>query len=84
MCSDTADCTGGYHNSNFLSNISMSPSYILPICNVSIFFVGWSFIRIFVMLFVTKPSHLQNKWVKADTLKSFVICDATKTVLPSE
>ena len=81
MFPDTADSTGRYNNSNLLPHIPMNPAYILSICNMSIFFVHWSFITIFIMLLVSLPSHLQNKWVKTNTVKPFVICDAMNIVL---
>ena len=68
LCPDTADNTGRYNNSNLLPKAPTSPFCTLAICNMSIFFVGQSFITICIMLIVSLESH-------------FVICNALKIVL---
>ena len=81
MCPDTTDSTWWYDNPYLFTNITMCPTYILSVGNMFVLFMSWSIINIFIMLSVTKPSYLQNKRVKANTLESLKFSHAWKWLI---
>ena len=81
MCSNTAQDRSRNDNPYVLSYITMSPTNKLSISSMSVFFVHWALINIFVSLSVAQPSNLEYPRVQANRFKTRMTCYAVKLLI---
>ena len=78
MCSNTAQDTSRNDNPSY---ITVSPMNKLSISSMSVFFVHWALINIFVSLSVAQPSNLEYPRVQANRFKTRMTCYTVKLLI---
>jgi len=63
-------------HSYFLSQKTPAPPRQLPVGYVSILFVIWAFVRVWVLLLILVPCRLQNPAIQTNGVEPWMLCDA--------
>ena len=81
MCSNIAPDTNRNDSPYVLSYITVSPTNELSISNMSVFFVHWALINIFISLVLAQPSNLEYPRVQANRFKTKMTCYTVKLLI---